>query len=86
MKNVNVLTQHIKQRKTHPPYHAIQTFPFNNKGLYHLLINSFFFSYIGEGKKRFENLKKRYNKKKTVYKNATLSGAGSKEANVAAGA
>ena len=48
-----------------------------------MLNNSHFFSYVGEGKKRFENLKKRYSKKKSAYINATRSGAGSKEANAA---
>ena len=42
-----------------------------------------FFSHIGQGEKRFVNLKKRYSKKKSGYKNTTRSGAGSKEANAA---
>ena len=41
------------------------------------------FPHKGEGKKRFENLKKRYSKGKSTYKNATRSGARSKEANAA---
>ena len=39
--------------------------------------------HTGKVKNSFENLKKRYSKKKSSYKNATRSGAGSKEANAA---
>ena len=85
MKNVKVLTQHIKQRKTHPPCQLCRHSHLTIKGYFSCLLTHFF-SYIGERKKRFQNLKKRYNKKKNVYKNATLSGAGSKEANAAADA
>lgn len=38
---------------------------------------------LGEAKRRFENLKKRYSKKKKAKKDATRSGSGSKEASAA---
>ena len=38
-----------------------------------------FFLNLGEAKRRFDNLKKRFSKKKEKYKKATRSGSGSRE-------
>ena len=76
------MTHHIKQRKTHPHTKPYRRSHLTIKG-YAIYLLTHCFSYIGEGKKRFENLKKRYSKKKSAYKNATRSGAGSKETNAA---
>lgn len=49
-----------------------------------LRLNSITISFLGEAKRRFENLKKRFSKKKKALKKATRSGAGSNEASAAA--
>ena len=41
------------------------------------------FVILGEARRRFDNLKKRFSKKKKAMKDATRSGSGSQEASVA---
>lgn len=50
--------------------------------LFHFVI-IIFYPCTGEGKRRFENLKKRFSKKRNHYKKVTRSGSGGREARVA---
>lgn len=65
---------------------AYSCYSFYHFGNLHVVLKTIyvlFFNFIGEAKRRFENLKKRYSKKKKAFKMATRSGAGGREANVA---